>query len=112
LTIDKIGVAKRVQVASVTYFTRLGIMTVLNEHRLKSALVFTVVFSKRHVVTFRKFRQLYSEFWFPSPSPPPYNHICQIGDPVLRHKAEKLKPEDIKKNETKIVRNRKACINC
>jgi hypothetical protein len=49
---------------------------------------------------------LYTEFWFPSPSPPPYKHICQIGDPVLRYKAEKLTAEDIKKNEIQEVRKK------
>ncbi|XP_023727284.1 peptide deformylase, mitochondrial isoform X1 [Cryptotermes secundus] len=74
-------------------------MTILNVYRSKSALVYTLIFIKRHLITFRKFRQLYTEFWFPSPSRPPYNHICQIGDPVLRYKAEELNAEDIKKNE-------------
>ncbi|XP_023727285.1 peptide deformylase, mitochondrial isoform X2 [Cryptotermes secundus] len=81
-------------------------MTILNVYRSKSALVYTLIFIKRHLITFRKFRQLYTEFWFPSPSRPPYNHICQIGDPVLRYKAEELNAEDIKKNEIQGVRKR------
>ncbi|KAJ9576113.1 hypothetical protein L9F63_007078 [Diploptera punctata] len=62
-----------------------------------------VSYQKRYLITFRKFRQLYREFWFPSPSPPPYNHICQIGDPVLRHKAELVNPKDIKTKEVKMI---------
>lgn len=81
-------------------------MKTLNVYRSKTALVYTLIFIKRNLITFRKFRQLYTEFWFPSPSRPPYNHICQIGDPVLRFKAEELKAEDIKKNEIQGVRKR------
>lgn len=81
-------------------------MRIFNFYRPKSSSVCTLVFIKRHLITFRKFRKLYTEFWFPSPSPPPYKHICQIGDPVLRYKAEKLNAEDIKKNEIQGVRKR------
>jgi hypothetical protein len=81
-------------------------MKILNIYHSKSALVYTLVFIKRHLITFRKFRQLYTEFWFPSPSSPPYSHICQIGDPVLRYKAEQLNVEDIKKHEIQGVRRR------
>jgi hypothetical protein len=81
-------------------------MKILNVYRSKSALVYTLIFIKRHLITFRKFRQLYTEFWFPSQSRPPYSHICQIGDPVLRYKAEELNAEDIKNNEIQGVRKR------
>jgi hypothetical protein len=75
-----------------------------NIYRSKLVPVYSLIFIKRHLITFRKFRQLYTEFWFPSPAPPPYKHICQIGDPVLRYKAEKLNAEDIKKTEIQEVR--------
>jgi hypothetical protein len=74
-------------------------MKILNIYRSRSTVVYTFMFIKRYLITFRKFRQLYTEFWFPSPARPPYSHICQIGDPVLRYKAEELSAEDIKKNE-------------
>ena len=40
--------------------------------------------------------------WSPKYNHPPYNHVCQIGDPVLRQKAalvdlEELKSEKIQK---------------
>jgi hypothetical protein len=69
-------------------------------------LGFPVVLVKRQLITFRKFRELYREFWYPSPSRPPYSHVCQIGDPILRYNAEELNPEDIKKSEIKKVRKR------
>ncbi|PSN32717.1 hypothetical protein C0J52_24712 [Blattella germanica] len=58
---------------------------------------------KRNLITFRKFKQLYRQFWFPSPASPPYKHICQIGDPVLRRKAELVNVEDIKKKDIQMV---------
>lgn len=61
------------------------------------------LFSQKRYLTFRKFSQLFREFWFPSPYSPPYNHICQIGDPVLRYKAEAVNPQDIKTKEIKLL---------
>lgn len=29
----------------------------------------------------------YKSIWYPQPKLPPYGHICQLGDPVLRQKA-------------------------
>jgi hypothetical protein len=81
-------------------------MRVISKYGSKSVLGFPVVLIKRHLITFRKFRELYREFWYPSPSSPPYSHICQIGDPVLRYNAEVLNPEDIKKSEVKKVKKR------
>ena len=81
-------------------------MRIISEYRSKSVLGFPVVLIKRHIITFRKFRELYREFWYPSSSPPPYSHICQIGDPILRYNAEEINPEDIKKSEIKRVRKR------
>lgn len=52
--------------------------------------------------TFSKFREWYKSMWSPKYNHPPYNHVCQIGDPVLRQKAalvdlEELKSEKIQK---------------
>ena len=85
-------------------------MRIISEYRSKSVLGFPVVLIKRHIITFRKFRELYREFWYPSSSPPPYSHICQIGDPILRHNAEEINPGDIKKSEIKRVRKR-TCVD-
>ncbi|XP_069700187.1 peptide deformylase, mitochondrial-like [Periplaneta americana] len=71
----------------------------VNASNLKLGIFYTLAIRQRHLATFRKFRQFYKEFWFPSPAPPPYNHICQIGDPVLRHNADRLNPDDIKSKE-------------
>lgn len=81
-------------------------MRILSEYRSKSVLGFPVTLIKRNIITFRKCRELYREFWYPSLSPPPYSHICQIGDPILRYSAEEINPEDIKKSEIKKVRQR------
>lgn len=78
-------------------------MRIISEYRSKSLLGFPVVLIKRHLITLRKFRELYREFWYPPLSPPPYSHICQIGDPILRYNAEEINPEDIKKSEIKRV---------
>ncbi|CAB3361997.1 Hypothetical predicted protein [Cloeon dipterum] len=53
------------------------------------------IMSKRGVLTFNKFRQMYQDFWKPPPPKPPYSHICQIGDPVLRGKASPVNVEEI-----------------
>ncbi|XP_013780620.1 peptide deformylase, mitochondrial-like isoform X2 [Limulus polyphemus] len=58
----------------------------------------------------------YNHLWKPPPKKPPYNHICRIGDPVLRYEAkaidvEKIKSEEIQKvisKMKKVMRNHKA----
>lgn len=41
----------------------------------------------------RAFKLLYRTWWAGKPSRPPYNHVVQIGDPVLRQKSN---PVDLK----------------
>ncbi|XP_059474853.1 peptide deformylase, mitochondrial-like [Neocloeon triangulifer] len=53
--------------------------------------------------SFNKFRQIYQDFWRPPPPKPPYSHICQIGDPILRAKAGQVKLEEIKSKDIQNV---------
>ncbi|CAL4060765.1 unnamed protein product, partial [Meganyctiphanes norvegica] len=48
----------------------------------------------------------YRKFWSPMPTSPPFLHVCQVGDPVLRVKAENIPPDDINKPHIqKIINN-------
>lgn len=47
---------------------------------------------------------MYQNYWKPPPPKPPYLHICQIGDPVLRGKAAPVEPNTIKSPEIQKVR--------
>ncbi|KAG8229870.1 hypothetical protein J437_LFUL008260 [Ladona fulva] len=53
--------------------------------------------------TLKKIAHMYRTFWLPKNPKPPYDHICQIGDPVLRNKAELVKPDDIKSEKIQLV---------
>ncbi|XP_027215858.2 peptide deformylase, mitochondrial isoform X1 [Penaeus vannamei] len=53
--------------------------------------------------TMHKFAAAYRNIFFPKPVKPPFLHVCQVGDPVLRSKALPVPPEDIPKPETKQV---------
>ncbi|GAB6027338.1 hypothetical protein CHUAL_001616 [Chamberlinius hualienensis] len=61
----------------------------------------------RTASTFSKFRKWYQEFWSPelnnSNPKPPHNHVCQVGDPVLRIKADEVELQSIKNKEIKQV---------
>nr|XP_053647921.1 peptide deformylase, mitochondrial-like isoform X2 [Cherax quadricarinatus] len=43
----------------------------------------------------KRFIAAYRNFFFPSPAKPPYIHICQVGDPVLRLEAKPVPSEHI-----------------
>jgi hypothetical protein len=58
----------------------------------------------RNFISFNKIRQIYQNYWKPPPPKPPYLHICQIGDPVLRGKATPVEPNTIKSPEIQKVR--------
>jgi hypothetical protein len=58
----------------------------------------------RNFISFNKIRQMYQNYWKPPPPKPPYLHICQIGDPVLRGKAAPVEPHTIKSPEIQKVR--------
>ncbi|XP_063223000.1 peptide deformylase, mitochondrial-like isoform X2 [Bacillus rossius redtenbacheri] len=58
----------------------------------------SVLFSfvvKRRVGSFSKIVRWYRQFWEPKKYLPPYSHVCQIGDPVLRHEAQPVEASDI-----------------
>lgn len=54
--------------------------------------------------TAKNFRQWYQGLWAPrSPPLPPYEHITQVGDPVLRRKAVDVPTEAITGPEVKYL---------
>ncbi|XP_046397618.1 peptide deformylase, mitochondrial-like [Ischnura elegans] len=57
----------------------------------------------RRTISFRKLTHMYRNFWLPNNPKPPYDHVCQIGDPVLRTKASVVNPEDIKSERIQLV---------
>ncbi|XP_076371050.1 peptide deformylase, mitochondrial-like isoform X3 [Tachypleus tridentatus] len=46
-----------------------------------------------------KLASLYRHLWKPPPKKPPYNHICRIGDPVLRCEAKTVDVKAINSEE-------------
>lgn len=50
-------------------------------------------------LTYSKFRTWYANLVQPKPTRPPYRHVVQIGDPVLRTIADKVPVELIKSKE-------------
>ncbi|XP_055532567.1 peptide deformylase, mitochondrial-like [Wyeomyia smithii] len=50
------------------------------------------------------FGRWYRDFWQPAPAnEPPYDHVTQIGDPVLRKKADPVPPEMAKSPEVQYL---------
>lgn len=45
------------------------------------------------------FKSWYQSRWIPRKTEPPYTHICQIGDPVLRQKSASVPLDAIKSKE-------------
>ena len=43
----------------------------------------------------------YQSIWSPKCNHPPYNHVCQIGDPVLRQKAAAVHPDEFDSEKIK-----------
>ncbi|XP_071543102.1 peptide deformylase, mitochondrial-like isoform X2 [Panulirus ornatus] len=54
-------------------------------------------------MTLQRFLAAYRSFFFPSPVKPPFLHICQVGDPVLRSPAKIVNPEQISSPEVQQV---------
>lgn len=48
--------------------------------------------------SFNSVTNVFRNYFRPKPLTPPYNHICQVGDPILREKAT---PVDLKIIETR-----------
>jgi len=69
---------------------------------LKQAQLSSTLSTGRPMSSFTK---LYRDFWNDNPTPPqpPYSHVCQIGDPILRCKAEEVHPDFIKTPEIQRV---------
>ncbi|KAG7170587.1 Peptide deformylase-like [Homarus americanus] len=44
-------------------------------------------------MAFKRFAAAYRSFFFPTPLKPPFLHICQAGDPVLRSQAKPVSHE-------------------
>lgn len=59
----------------------------------------------RSMSTFSRFLKWYRDLWESSPvaPKPPYVHVCQIGDPILRSKAEQVRPDVIKTDDLQKV---------
>jgi len=47
----------------------------------------------------KSLKQWYQGLWMPRKTQPPYRHIVQIGDPVLRHKADEVPLDGINTKE-------------
>lgn len=61
------------------------------------------IYCSKRTISFGKLVHLYRSYWLPINPKPPYDHVCQIGDPVLRNKAEMVKAEDIKSKEIQLI---------
>lgn len=46
----------------------------------------------------------YRSFWHPQAQAPPYKHVCQLGDPVLRRKAEEVDLTELRKSPARIMK--------
>lgn len=51
----------------------------------------------------KSFRNWYRDLWSPKSVKPPYFHIIQIGDPVLRRKAELVPHDCIESKEVQTI---------
>lgn len=52
-------------------------------------------FFRVSALKYKTFRQMYRDFWTPEDgNRPPYGHVTQVGDPVLRSKAAEV-PQDV-----------------
>lgn len=54
-------------------------------------------------ISLRKVKNWYATLHKPSKPDPPYNHVAQIGDPVLRQKTELVPIASIKSEEIKFL---------
>lgn len=55
----------------------------------------------------QSFRKWYQSLWSPAAATePPYDHVTQIGDPVLRQKANDVPPDAITSPEVKFLVDR------
>lgn len=52
---------------------------------------------------FKSFTKWYKEYWGPRINNPPYKHVTQIGDPVLRNVAKEVSKDKINSDEVQQV---------
>uniref|UniRef100_T1IJ36 Peptide deformylase n=1 Tax=Strigamia maritima TaxID=126957 RepID=T1IJ36_STRMM len=60
----------------------------------------------RTFVTWKKLSKTYRKFWSRSAKEPPYEHVCQLGDPILRYKTEPVLTGEIKSEKIQKVISR------
>lgn len=72
---------------------------IAGEHIHSSA----IAYSKKTPNTLRSW---YQNLWAPITTDPPYQHVTQIGDPVLRQKATNVPTESIASKEIKFLVDR------
>ena len=65
-------------------------------------LAFTGI-TRRHVFSWASLSEAYRKL--SQPPSPPYKHVCQVGDPILRQKAEVVPKNDICTERTQKVKN-------
>lgn len=51
----------------------------------------------------KSFTAWYQDLWIPKTVKPPYSHVTQIGDPVLRRVAEEVPTDMIKSKEVELI---------
>lgn len=54
----------------------------------------------------QSFRKWYQQLWKPATTEPPYDHVAQIGDPVLRQKANDVPADAISSPEVNFLIDR------
>lgn len=54
----------------------------------------------------KSFRKWYQSLWIPLRTEPPYDHVAQIGDPVLRQKANDVPLDSITSPEVQFLVDR------
>ncbi|XP_076678675.1 peptide deformylase, mitochondrial-like isoform X2 [Andrena cerasifolii] len=62
--------------------------------------------SSVHYYSLHKVKKVFSKYFLSQPPEPPYDHICQLGDPVLRTKATSVDTKVIQTHEFQKVLGR------
>ncbi|KAK4326366.1 hypothetical protein Pmani_003117 [Petrolisthes manimaculis] len=57
-------------------------------------------------MAFKSFLSAYRNFFYPKPTKPPFLHICQVGDPILRAQAKPVPPDDVTSPEIQEILSR------
>lgn len=67
------------------------------------ATITSNILQTRQSSNFRKFKNWYASLSPKRSQKPPFSHVVQIGDPILRRKADPVQLETIKSKEMKIL---------